>query len=77
MFDDVKKAYSSFKGKNLPKDLEVERIKALLFSDIEEKKEPEEDLAAQKVITELFDFKPKTNTLKDWMAKRKEKDFLK
>jgi hypothetical protein len=41
MFDDVKKAYSSFKGKNLPKDLEVERIKALLFSDTEEEKKQE------------------------------------
>lgn len=64
------KANSSIKGKKKEVDVEVERIKALLFTDIVEEKSDDENV--QKNIAELFDFKPKTNTLKDWITKRKE-----
>jgi len=72
MLDDMK-ANSSIKGKKKEVDVEVERIKALLFTDIVEEKSDDE--AIQKNIAELFDFKPKTNTLKDWIARKN--NFLK
>jgi len=79
MFDSMK-ARPSFTGENTsrkPKkeDDEIARIKALLFSDDEPKEESEEDKIVKKLQEELFKSKPKENTLKDWMTRRKNKLF--